>query len=89
MCVDINKLAPLSLLSHIKLIKSLIAIGSSPKKGSSIIYKFGSTKKAQIIITFCFIPFEKCTGKNFFLSLSLNNSSNFSAFTHVSSISNP
>ena len=58
-CVDISILAPLSLLSHIRFIKSLIAIGSRPRNGSSIIYNFGSTKKAQIIITFCFIPFEK------------------------------
>ena len=49
---------PLAFSSAKSSIRSEIAKGSKPKKGSSTMKRLGLTIKAQIIMTFCFIPFE-------------------------------
>ena len=60
--------------------------GSNPKKGSSMMYKLGSTKKAQRIITFCFIPLEKFAGNHSNLFSNLNVFNNLSARSYAVSI---
>ena len=63
--------------------RSFVASGSSPKNGSSMIYKDASVMKAQTIITFCFIPFEKLAGNQSNLLSKRNFFNSFCAFGQV------
>ena len=77
-CVLIRIDLPFAFSSSKSSIKSAMATGSSPKNGSSTIKRLGSTTNAQIIMTFCFIPLEKCTGNQSNFSFKRNIVNNFS-----------
>ncbi|MNC68132.1 hypothetical protein D3C75_1186960 [compost metagenome] len=58
---ELNRIeAPVFFSSSMKSSRERMPKGSSPKNGSSITYSAGRATKAHIIMTFCFIPLDKC-----------------------------
>ena len=57
-CVEKKIAPPFSQISCIVFFRTTAACGSNPTKGSSKISNLGSCTNAEIIASFCFIPWE-------------------------------